>query len=73
MNIFTPISKTGGYTVYLEVIPANYPDDSVCVQFCTTWADSKNPTEFHEKFSMILTLDQLQYMSEVLNTYIQRG
>lgn len=62
----TLISKTGGYSVFAEKLEQDYPSDTTCIRFYTTYDDSKNPEYKQVKLELFLTKDQLLRLKEIL-------
>jgi len=54
------ISNNNGYRTFVETKVPSYDVGKVSVSFYTKWTDAKNPNEYHKKFEMFLTSDELK-------------
>lgn len=59
------LSDCDGYQVFVEVKKLSSIDKN-SVTFYTRWLDAKNPEEFHKKFQLHLTDDELASLKDGL-------
>jgi len=67
----TLISANQAYSVFAEIITPVAPENLVQLKFSTKFADAKNPDEYHDKFSMMLSLQELRGLESMLMAYTQ--
>jgi hypothetical protein len=53
------ISETDGYQTFIETSIPSYDIGKISVTFYTKWKDAKKPNEYHKKFQMFLTNEEL--------------
>jgi hypothetical protein len=53
------VSDTDGYQTFIETSIPSYDIGKVAVTFYTKWKGAKNPSEYHKKFEMFLTTEEL--------------
>lgn len=53
------ISDNDGYQTFIETTIPGYDIGKISVIFYTKWKEAKNPNEYHKKFEMFLTSEEL--------------
>jgi len=53
------ISDTDGYQTFIETTLPSYDIGKTYVVFYTKWKHAKDPTQYHKKFEMFLTNEEL--------------
>lgn len=53
------ISNNDGYQTFIETTIPAYDIGKISVIFYTKWKEAKNPNEYHKKFEMFLTSEEL--------------